>query len=69
MKDELIKGLVRERRKLNISQQAMAEKLGIARESLSKIENLHYDPSVDLLARYIGELSMEVKLIKKQNND
>lgn len=43
-----------------MSQQALAEKAGVDRKTVNRIENGHYSPSVDTLVRLASVLNAEI---------
>jgi transcriptional regulator with XRE-family HTH domain len=50
--DPLVATLVARRKALRLSQQAVADQLGVAREWLSRVENGHVDPRVSTVIAY-----------------
>jgi transcriptional regulator with XRE-family HTH domain len=49
------------REKAGITQQKLADKLGTTREYISKIENEHKNPSIDMLNKIAKELNTTLK--------
>lgn len=49
------------RKKSGLTQLQLAKKVGINREYLSRIENNHSDPSLDLLKRIANVLGISIK--------
>ena len=57
------------RKKLNLTQQMLADKLGITREYISLLENGHCDPSMKLLKQVAAELRTTVNdLVSEELN-
>ena len=50
----------KKRKKLNLTQKMLADKLGITREYISLLENGHCDPSMKLLKQIAVELGTTV---------
>ena len=56
-----MKNIIRERRKqLGLSQDELAKKCGVSRQTINAIENNKYDPSLDLAFALADELMLRV---------
>jgi len=55
------RNIFKRRKELNYSQNSLAEKLGISREHLAKIETAKRTLSLDLLISIADELNIKVK--------
>ncbi len=67
--DDVIKELVEYRKKHKITQQNVAEKSGIMRSNIARLESMKSEPSMDILSRYANALGMDIKisLVKKKH--
>ncbi len=56
-----MKNVIRDRRKeLGLSQEELAKKCGVSRQTVNAIENNKYDPTLTLAFRLAGELGITV---------
>lgn len=55
------------RKKLNLTQRILADKLGITREYISMLENGHCDPSMKLLKQLAVELGTTIEELICEN--
>lgn len=56
-----MKNIIRERRKqLGLSQDELAKKCGVSRQTINAIENNKYDPSLALAFAFADELMLRV---------
>ncbi len=66
--DEVIKELISYRKKHKLTQQDIAERSGIMRPNIARLESMKAEPSMDVLSRYAGSMGMDIKisLVKKK---
>lgn len=66
--DEVIKELIEYRKKHKLTQQDIAERSGIMRPNIARLESMKAEPSMDVLSRYAGSMGMDIKisLVKKK---
>ena len=62
MKSELMNQFVKLRKEKNITQQILAERTGIARPNIARMENGTYNPTVDMLVRMADGIGMQVEI-------
>ena len=56
-----MENIIRQRRKeLGLSQEELAERCGVSRQTVNAIENNKYDPTLALAFRLAGELQVTV---------
>jgi transcriptional regulator with XRE-family HTH domain len=55
------KRIARQRRAAGLTQADLAERVGVQPETISRIENGHNDPSLDLLSRMSGHLGVRTE--------
>ena len=56
-----MKNIIREKRKeLGLSQEELAKRCGVSRQTVNAIENNKYDPTLALAFRLAGELQVTV---------
>lgn len=65
---KLIKETTKIRKKLEYSQQYVAEKIGVKQQVVSRIETIENSPTLDNFLKYVDALDLEVKLEKKSTN-
>ena len=67
--DDVIKELISYRKRHKLTQQDIAEKSGIMRPNIARLEAMKAEPSMDVLSRYAASMGMDIKisLIKKKN--
>ena len=59
---EIIKKAIDARIKANMSQKAVAEKMGTTVSSISRFESGNYNPSFDFIIRFFNSLNKKVKI-------
>lgn len=59
---QVIKAVIENREKKHLSQQELADKIGIDRANLSKLENGNANPSIHMLKRIAAALNMRLKI-------
>ena len=59
---QVIRAVIENREKKHLSQQELADKIGIDRANLSKLENGNANPSVQMLKRIAAALNMRLKI-------
>ena len=66
--DEVIKELIEYRKKHKLTQQDIAERSGIMRPNIARLESMKAEPSMDVLSRYAASMGMDIKisLVKKK---
>ncbi|MBR5359928.1 MAG: helix-turn-helix transcriptional regulator [Lachnospiraceae bacterium] len=66
--DDVIKELITYRKKHKLTQQDIAERSGIMRPNIARLESMKAEPSMDVLSRYAGSMGMDIKisLVKKK---
>ena len=57
---ELIKQIIQARTEQNLTQQELADKIGIKQSNISRLESGHYNPSLDFLKKIADGLSKEL---------
>ena len=62
LKSELMKEMVRIRKTKNMTQQMIAERTGIARPNIARMENGTYNPTVDMLVRIADGMGMRIEI-------
>ena len=62
LKSELMKEMVRIRKSKNMTQQMIAERTGIARPNIARMENGTYNPTVDMLVRIADGMGMRIEI-------
>lgn len=65
--DDVIDKLVAKRKELKLTQQDIADRVGMPRANISRMERKQYPPTLALMIRYATSLGMElsVELIEK----
>ena len=68
IKAKLMKEFVELRKSKKMTQQALADKTGIARPNIARMENGSYNPTVDMMVRMADGLGMtiEINWVEKQ---
>ena len=61
-KYELIKQIIQARTEQNLTQQELADKVGIKQSNISRLESGHYNPSLDFLKKIAGGLGKELHI-------
>ena len=66
--DEVIDELIAYRKKHKLTQQDIADKSGIMRPNVARLEAKKAEPSMDILSRYAQSMGMDIKisLVKKK---
>ena len=66
--DDVIKELIAYRKKHKLTQQDIAERSGIMRPNIARLESMKAEPSMDVLSRYAASIGMDIKisLVKKK---
>ena len=66
--DDVIKELITYRKKHKLTQQDIAERSGIMRPNIARLESMKAEPSMDVLSRYAASMGMDIKisLVKKK---
>lgn len=59
-KYEIIKEIIRERTKQNLTQKQFADKVGIKQSNISRLENGNYNPSIDFLQKIAKALGKKL---------
>jgi ribosome-binding protein aMBF1 (putative translation factor) len=59
---QVIRAVIENREKKHLSQQELANKIGIDRANLSKLENGNANPSIQMLKRIASALNMRLKI-------
>src|SRR5574344_2044733 len=59
---QVIRAVIENREKKHLSQQELADKIGIDRANLSKLENGNANPSIQMLKRIAAALNMRLKI-------
>ena len=62
--DPLVAALVARRKQLDITQQAVADRCGVAREYLSRVENGHSSPRVSLMIAYANAVDATLECVE-----
>jgi DNA-binding XRE family transcriptional regulator len=65
---QLRRALIELRRRMNLSQDALAEKMGTKQEYISRVEQGHVDISITYLARYMKALNADMEITFKPKN-
>lgn len=65
---KLIKQAVEIRKELDYSQKAIAEKIGVKQQVVSRLETVGNSPTLDNFLKYIDALGLTVKLEKKSDD-
>lgn len=61
-KYELIKEIIRERNAQNLTQKEFANRLGIKKSNISRLESGNYNPSIDFLEKIAKGLGKELHI-------
>lgn len=69
MKDECMNRVREYRRALKLSQMALAEKVGVARQTINLIENDKYNPSLDLCLKLAWTLETDLNTLFWRDQD
>jgi len=69
MKDKLMNQVRKYRREQNLSQIALAEKIGVARQTINLIENDKYNPSLDLCLKLAWALKTDLNTLFWRDKD
>ena len=66
--DEVIKELIAYRKKHKLTQMDIANRSGILRPNIARLESMRAEPSMDILSRYANSMGMDIKisLVKKK---
>lgn len=59
---QVVRAMIEARRRQNITQQQLADRTGIDRADISKLENGNANPSLKLLKRLADGLGMSIKI-------
>ena len=59
---ELIKQIIQARNEQNMSQQELAERIGIKQSNISRLESGHYNPSLGFLKKIADGLGKELHI-------
>ena len=59
---ELIKQIIQARTELNLTQQELADRVGIKQSNISRLESGTYNPSLDFLKKIAGGLGKELHI-------
>ena len=62
IKAEIMEQFVKLRKEKHITQQILAERTGIARPNIARMENGTYNPTVDMLVRLADGIGMQVDI-------
>lgn len=62
---QLRRALIELRRRMNLSQDALAEKMGTKQEYISRVEQGHVDISITYLARFMKALNADMEITFK----
>ena len=62
LKSELMQEMLRIRKSKNMTQQMIAERTGIARPNIARMENGTYNPTVDMLVRIADGMGMRIEI-------
>jgi transcriptional regulator with XRE-family HTH domain len=62
IKAKLMKEFVQLRKSKKMTQQALADKTGIARPNIARMENGTYNPTVDMMVRMADGLGMTIEI-------
>lgn len=62
VKAEIMEQFVKLRKEKHITQQILAERTGIARPNIARMENGTYNPTVDMLVRIADGIGMQVQI-------
>jgi transcriptional regulator with XRE-family HTH domain len=63
---ELIKQIIQTRTEQNLTQQELAERIGIKQSNISRLESGQYNPSLDFLKKVAGGLGKELYIELRQ---
>jgi len=59
---ELIKQIIQARTEQNLTQQELADKIGMKQSNISRLESGHYNPSLEFLKKIAGGLGKELHI-------
>ena len=62
LKSKLMKEMVRIRKSKHMTQQMIAERTGIARPNIARMENGAYNPTIDMLVRIADGMGMRIEI-------
>lgn len=64
--NNLVTRLVEVRKSMNMTQQDIADKTGMERANIARIESKKYTPTIDVLVRYAACLGMDIDFVLKE---
>lgn len=62
IKAEIMADFIKCRKEKHITQQMLAERTGIARPNIARMENGSYNPTVDMLVRIADGIGMKIEI-------
>ena len=65
---ELIRQVVEIRKELGVTQEILANKVGISQQEISRFENEKHIPKLSNFIRILDALGLEIKIQKKDNH-
>lgn len=65
---ELIRQVVEIRKELGVTQETLANKVGISQQEISRFENEKHIPKLSSFIRILDALGLEIKIQKKENH-
>lgn len=65
---ELIRQVVEVRKELGVTQETLANKVGISQQEISRFENEKHIPKLSSFIRILDALGLEIKIQKKDNH-
>jgi len=64
---ELITEMIRVRKEKGLSQQEIANRTGLIRETIARIENRYVSPQLDTVIKILNSMNCEIKIVEKEN--
>ena len=68
LSDSLINELIQLRKELHMTQQDVADRTGMKRANIARIEGKKYIPTLDVLMRYADSLGMQLDITVKRRD-
>lgn len=64
---ELITEMIRVRKEKGLSQQEIANRTGLIRETIARIENRYVSPQLDTVIKILNSMNCEIKIVEKKS--
>ena len=64
---ELITEMIRVRKEKGLSKQEIANRTGLIRETIARIENRYVSPQLDTVIKILNSMNCEIKIVEKKS--